>query len=130
MDVVFPLTSPPSRRFNTRSSTEAELVRVDDCSTPILWTKLFLEAQGYEIKKNILYQDNKSTILLENNGKQSSSKRTRAINIRYFFITDQVKKGNVMVEYLPTKEMVADYFTKPLQGKLFEKFRKQIMGHI
>ena len=125
----FPITKSSKQKLNTRSSTEAELVGVDDCSTPILWTKLFLEAQGYEIKKNILYQDNKSTILLENNGKKSSSKRTRAINIRYFFITDQVKKGNVMIEYLPTKEMVADYFTKPLQGQLFEKFRKRIMGH-
>ena len=84
---------------------------MDDCSTPIIWTKLFLEAQGYEIKKNILYQDNKSTVVLENNDKKSSRKRTRAINTRYFFITDQVKKGNVMIEYFPTKEMVADYFT-------------------
>ena len=84
--------------------------------------QVVLEAQGYKIKKNIPYQDNKSIILLENVGKKSLSKRTRAINIRYFFITDQVKKGNVMIEYLPKKEMVADYFTKPLQGKLFEKF--------
>ena len=117
------------QKLNTRSSTEAELVGADDASTMILWTKLFMEAQGYQVTKNILYQDNKSTILLETNGKQSSSKRTRAINIRYFFLTDQVKKGNVIIEYCPTKEMIGDYMTKPLQGKLFEKFRKLIMGH-
>ena len=88
-----------------------------------------MEAQGYEIEKNILFQDNKSTILLERNGKKSSSKRTRALNIRYFFLTDQIQKGNLSVEYLPTTEMVADYFSKPLQGKLFQKFKKAIMGH-
>ena len=51
-----------------------------------------MEAQGYNVDKNILFQDNKSTILLENNGKMSSSKRTRAIDIHYFFLTDQIKK--------------------------------------
>ena len=88
-----------------------------------------MEAQGYKVKKNILKQDNKSTILLLENGKKSSSKRTRAINIRYFFLTDQIEKGNLTVDYCPTTEMTGDYFTKPLQGKLFEKLRKQIMGH-
>ena len=88
-----------------------------------------MEAQGVEIKKNVLYQDNKSTILLENNGKRSSGKRTRAFNIRYFFLTDQIEKGNLSVEYCSTTEMIADYMSKPLQGKLFQKFKKLIMGH-
>ena len=90
---------------------------------------IFMEAQGYEIKQNILYQDNKSAILLEKNGKASSSKRMRAVNIRYFFLTDQINKGNLSVEYCPTGMMIADFFTKPLQGKLFEEFRNLIMGY-
>ena len=63
------------QKLNTKSSTEAELVGVDNVSVAILWTKLFLEAQGYKILKNILYQDNKSAILLEENGKKSSGNR-------------------------------------------------------
>ena len=118
------------QKLNTRSSTEAELVGADDVSTMILWTKLFLEDQGYQVEKNILFQDNKSAILLETNGKKSSSKRTRALNIRYFFIADQVEKGNMLIEYCPTEEMVADYMSKPLQGKLFFKFRDRIMGGV
>jgi hypothetical protein len=116
------------QKLNTRSSTEAELVAVDDAMTLILWTKLFLQAQGYRIDKNILYQDNKSTILLAKNGKKSSSKRTRALNIRYFFVTDQVEKGNLSIEYCPTDDMVADFMTKPLSGAKFRKFKKKIMG--
>jgi hypothetical protein len=76
------------QKLNTRSSTESELVGVDDISGMILWTSLFIEMHDYEINKNILYQDNKSAILLETNGKKSSGKRTRALNIRYFFTTD------------------------------------------
>ena len=101
----------------------------DDAAQMVLWTKFFMEAQGYPIKENILYQDNKSTILLLENGKRSSSKRTRAINIRYFFLTDQIEKGNLSVQYCPTKEMWADYMTKPLQGSLEIMMRKKIMGH-
>jgi hypothetical protein len=123
-----PMTMSRKQKLNTRSSTEAELVGADDAVNMILWTKLFLEEQGYEVQQNILYQDNKSAILLEKNGKRSSSKRTRALNIRYFFITDQVEKGNMCIEYCPTGEMTADFMTKPLQGELFTRFKKRIMG--
>ena len=56
------------QKLNMRSSTESELVGADNIAAQILWTKQFMEAQGYEIKKNIMYQDNKSAILLEENG--------------------------------------------------------------
>ena len=123
-----PISLSRKQRLNTRSSNEAELVGFNNMSTMILWTKLFMEEQGYEVKKNILYQDNKSTILLEKNGKKSSGQRTRAINIRYFFMANQIECGNLEVEYFPTKEMIGDYMTKPLQGSLFKNFKKTIMG--
>ncbi|CAJ1935770.1 unnamed protein product [Cylindrotheca closterium] len=116
------------QKLNSRSSTEAELIAVDDVVTMILWTKLFMEWQGYPIEKNILYQDNKSAILLEENGRKSTGKRSRAINIRYFFITDQVEKGNVKIKCSPTDNMIADFMTKPLHGEKFCKFRDLILG--
>ena len=65
--------------LNTKSSTEAELIEAGNISSVvILLTKFFLQGKGYEIHRNILYQDNKSAILLEENGKKISSKRTRA----------------------------------------------------
>ena len=63
------------QKLNTKSAYKLELVSVDDASNNILWTKLFMGDQGYKTKKNILYQDNKSTILLIENGKKSSGKR-------------------------------------------------------
>ena len=116
------------QKLNSRSSTEAELIGADDAATMILWTKLFMEEQGYPIERNILYQDNKSAILLETNGRTSAGKRSRALNIRYFFLTDQVEKGNVEIQYCPTDEMLGDFMTKPLQGEKFRKFRDWIQG--
>ena len=94
----------------------------------ILWTRYFLEAQGYGTEESIIYQDNQSAILLAKNGRGSSSKRTRHINIRYFFVADRITSKEVKVEYCPTGEMIADCFTKPLQGSLFKKFRDFIMN--
>ena len=116
------------QKLVSRSSTEAELIAVDDVITMVLWTKLFLESQGYPIEKNILYQDNMSAILLETNGRKSAGKRSRALNIRYFFIADQVELGNVQIEHCPTDEMIGDFMTKPLQGEKFRKFRDLILG--
>ncbi len=48
-------------------------------------TCLFLEAQGMVVKENVEYQDNQSAMLLENNGCKSSGKKTRYIEILYFF---------------------------------------------
>jgi len=118
------------QKLNTRSSTEAELVGADDVAIMILWTKLFMEAQGYEIDKNILYQDNKSTILLENNGKRSSSKRTRPLNIRYFFLTDQIEKGNLHIEYCPTTEMIGDYMSETTPRQIISKVQEGHYGSL
>jgi hypothetical protein len=117
------------QKLNTKSSTEAEVVGTDDVMPQILWTLYFLEAQGYKIDDNLLYQDNKSSILLETNGRGSSGKRTRHIDVRYFFIADRVKSGEIRIEHCPTGIMIADYFTKPLQGALFCKLRDMIMGN-
>jgi len=114
--------------LNTRSSTEAELVAADDVVGPMLWTRRFLEAQGYPVKDNVLFQDNKSAILLESNGQKSAGKRSRHLNIRYFFIADQKQKGHIDIKFCPTDQMRGDYMTKPLHGKKFHKFRREIMN--
>jgi hypothetical protein len=64
----------------------------------------------------------------EKYGKDSSSKRTKHINIQYFFITDRVSKEKVLLVLCPMGDMIGDYVTKSLQGALFQKFRDQIIG--
>jgi len=122
------MSKSSKQKINTKSSTEAELVGLDDIMPDILWTNYFIDAQGWNYNETVVYQDNKSAILLEKNGKASSYRRTKHINIRYFFVTDRYKRGEIEIEFCPTTEMRADFFTKPLQGKQFNEFRKQIMN--
>ena len=67
---------------------------------------LFIEWKGYNIDKNILYQGNKSEILMEVNGKRSAGKRSQALDVCYFFMIDQVEKENVLIKYYPTDEII------------------------
>ena len=80
--------------------------------------------------QNVLYQDNKSTILLIENGQKSAGKRSRAINIWYFFITEKQEKGLVNVKYCPKNKMWADPMTKPLQGVEFCRGAEGLMGRL
>jgi len=116
------------QKINTKSSTEAELVGVDDALPQVIWSRNFLLAQGFTVNDNVIYQDNQSTMLLERNGRRSSGKRTRHINIRYFFITDYIARGEARVEYCNTQQMIADLFTKPLQGAQFRRFRDLVLN--
>ncbi len=86
----FPISVSTKQKLNTKSLTESELIDIDNMMSIILWTCYFLLSQGYEVIENLLLQDNKISILLERNGKHSIGKRTRHINICYFFIMDQV----------------------------------------
>ena len=51
------------------------------------------------------------------------------MDIRYFYVTEQVGRKTIHVTHCPTEEMVGEFFTKPLQGSLFLKMRNYIMGN-
>jgi len=123
-----PISSSTKQKLNTRSSTEAELVGVDDSMALVVWSRNFLQAQGLEVTDNIVYQDNQSAMLLERNGRASSGRRTRHIDIRYYFVTDRIKKGDLRVEYCNTDDMTGDFFTKPVQGSKFRKFQGIVLN--
>jgi hypothetical protein len=115
------------QKLNTRSSTEAELVGADDVAGPMLWAGNFLKAQGYNFE-NVLLQDNQSAIKLESNGRSSAGKRSRHLNIRYFFINDMKEKGHIIIEYCPTEKILGDYMSKPLHGRKFNDQRNAILN--
>ena len=84
------------QKINAKSSTEAEIVGADDALNIQVWTRLFMSEQhrhaGVEERRpDKSHQDDTCAFKLEVNGKPSSGKRTRHIDMRHFFMTDRVK---------------------------------------
>lgn len=123
-----PDSSSLKQKVNSRSSTESELISIDDLVSKVLWTRRFIEAQGFVVKFNVVFRDNTSAMKLEENGRMSTGKRTRHFDIKYFYVTDLIKRGDIIIEYCPTENMRADYLSKPLVGPQFHKHRKEIMN--
>ena len=90
--------------------------------------RYFLDAQGYPLRPTRVHQDNLSGKQLETNGRVPSSKRIRHMNIRYFFVADVQKRQHTTIEYCPTDEMIGNFFTKPVGGAKFRRFRSIIMN--
>ena len=76
----------------------------------------------------VIGQDNNATINLIRAGKPLSE-RTKHISLRKFWLTERIQEKEIAVEYVPTKDMIADILTKPLQGELFRHVRSLLMGH-
>ena len=60
-----------------------------------------------------LYQDNQSTILMCKKGRECLSKRTQAMDVRYFAIKDNIDKGFLRVMHIGTSEMLGDFSPNP-----------------
>jgi hypothetical protein len=118
------------QKLNSKSSTEGEIVGFSDYLTIPIWYRYFLQAQGYDDIEVVLHQDNMSAMKIEKNAQMSMGKKTKHMEIRYFYVKDRVTGNNMTIRYCPTEKMIADFFTKPLQGELFRKFRAVVMGHV
>jgi len=90
------------QKINTQSSTETELIVVDDALPTIQWTKNFMLEQGYDLETEIM-EDNQSTMLLMKNGRLSSGKRTKHFDIRYFYVKDLIDRGIISISHGSTE---------------------------
>lgn len=128
MEQGSPYNTSTTQKINTKSSIETKVVTTDDCMPQMMWAKYLLEHQGYSCKHQ-LQQDNTSAIKLEINGKASSGKKTKHMEVIYFFIKDRIDNEDISVHYCGTHSMVGNFFTKPLHGATFTKFKDLIMGN-
>jgi hypothetical protein len=118
-----------AQKINTKSSTEAELVALSDSTGMVIWTRHFLEGQGYDMKPAQIWEDNASTIAMVKNGKPTAD-ATRHIDIRFFWLTDRAKRGDIKIDHMPTLSMIADILTKPITDvALFEKLRYMLLNN-
>jgi hypothetical protein len=123
-----PITCDSSKqKTNAKSSYEAELMGATDDSNNLFYVRNLLIEQGHKVGPAKLYQDNMSAMASIKNGK-ATSKRSRHINIRYFYLKDRVDIGELELEYLATDDMIADVLTKPLQGEKFRILRDKLLN--
>lgn len=110
------------QKIVTKSSTEAELVGLSDTASQAIHLRNLIIAQGYELGPAVIYQDNLSCMALIKRG-GPGSERSRHIHIRYFWLTEKVAEGEVVLQHLGTENMFANILTKPVQGAQFERER-------
>eukprot|EP00253_Pinus_taeda_P010509 PITA_10509 len=107
------------------STAEAEYIAAADCCTQLLWMKEALKDVNIGTNQPItIYCDNTSAISLGKNLVMHS--KTKHIPIKYHFLCEQVAEQNINLEYINTKEQIADIFTKPLPREAFEHLRRKI----
>ena len=72
----------------------------------------------------ILYYDSQAAIAYTKDPKYHS--KTKHIDIKYNFMRDVVANGEITLQYIPTREMIANPFTKAISRDLFEKHVKAL----
>jgi hypothetical protein len=107
------------------SIAEAEYIAKTTCCTQVLWMKQTLTDIKVEYDEPIpIYCDNTSAISISKNPVMHS--KMKHIPIKYHFLQEQVVEKNIKVEYVGTKEQVADIFTKPLPWEAFEYLHQRL----
>ena len=81
--------------------------------------------EEFELDPLQLFNDNLGTTQTINNP-ESTSQRSKHLDIRYFRIRQHVKRQDIKVQYIGTDMNVADFFTKALTGDKFFQFRSVV----
>ena len=103
------------------------MIALSDHASQVIWCKNFLRSLIDEEVKAVVLQDNQATIASIVKGRPSQAK-ARHVDVKHFWLKQEVDKKVVSLEYRASGSMVADYLTKPLQGELFTKSRERLMG--
>ena len=116
------------QNLNEKISTQAELVGASGYVPYNIQYIMFMHHQGYLNRLNKFFQDNQSETTMEINGRNLCTFNFWHIDIRYLFVKYHMEKGYISVMYFLTHLILADYFTKTLQGYLFSNSRDILMG--
>jgi len=110
------------------SSTEAEYVSLSMCARDILWLRNVLFEVGFpQEEPSVVYEDNQACIMIAENSKGNTG--IKHVDLKIHFIKDVIKSKHIQLRYIPTKRMVADFFTKQLPAPRFIDLRSFVMGH-
>jgi hypothetical protein len=120
------LVSWSSRKQSSvaQSTTEAEYVAAASCCSQLLWITYTMSDFVEEYTHVPLQCDNTSAISVAKNLVLHS--KTKHIEVRYNFLRHNVEKGNIALIHVPTHDLLADIFTKPLDQTTFSHLRGEL----
>jgi hypothetical protein len=110
------------------SSTEAEYMALTDATTEALWLRTWINEVFQKKIPILIHCDNQSAIALTSN--DTFHQRTKHIDIRYHFIRQHVRSGDIKIKWIQTEEQQADILTKRINGKRFIVLREKLMAAI
>jgi len=104
---------------------EAEYVASANATKEAVWLHILLTELDFPpTQATVIHADNLEYIALANN--PVSHSRAKHINIKHHFIYKKIKCHEVRLDYVSTKNMLADIFTKALPREVFKKFCTQL----
>lgn len=112
------------QQITATSTTEAELVAANEAVKEIIWLSRLFGDMGCPQQVPTLQIDNQATIRLCHN--PENHRRTKHIQVKYFFIREKILDGVLKVQYIPTEEQVADIMTKTLPRPRLECLMKKL----
>jgi hypothetical protein len=94
------------------STTEAEYIALSMTVREAVWLhKLLVDLFEHVLDSTIIHYGNQSCVKIYDN--LVFHDKWNHIEIKYHYIQDMVQRKEVLVQYLPTDEQVADVLTKP-----------------
>ncbi|CAL1681088.1 unnamed protein product [Lasius platythorax] len=108
------------------STTEAEYVAASDATKEAIWIRRLMKSVGAAAVGHAteLRLDNQGSIKLNKN--PEFHKRTKHIDVRFHFIRDIYSKGNIIINYVPSSQQLADILTKALPRNKFKENRRNL----
>ena len=112
--------------FVTLSTTEAEYVSAVSAGQEILWLRNLFTEFGYSFTHaSVLHIDNESALSVARNPEHHG--RVKHLDLRFYWLRDEVEKGRIRVVHLRTEDMPADALTKGL-GREKLKHMVKLLG--
>jgi hypothetical protein len=119
------------QKIVSKSSAEAELIASSTVGEMSVWLHYMLIGFGLDlgVPPMIMEQDNMAAIRFNTVG-HGTFKRTKHINVRYFWLYRLVREGTLVIKYVPTLEMTSDILSKPIVGSKFIYLRRKLLGQV
>ena len=103
------------QKMQTLSSTESELLALQEASTYVVWMRYLMQELGYPITgPTVVTQDNQSATTIAEQG--GNFQRTKHIVGRFNYLAERIRLKDLVIRYLASQHMPADFLTKPLSG--------------